>query len=182
MTATGKAENLLNQIASGDRKAYEALFRMYYAPMVLYAHRLLKNKEESEDVVADLFCDLWGKRQHLQTVESERDYLFILLRNKIVDSLRRKQKHQRQELTDYVSEESIEDTIFEVELYKQLHDAIESLPKKCAEVLRLKMQGLNDREIAKEVGIEYETVRSHTKRGISLLRRKIENPYLLLFL
>ena len=63
----------------------------------------------------------------------------------------------------------------------QLREAIENLPKKCAEVLRLKMEGLDDHEIAKRLGIQYETVRSHTKRGVVLLREKFDKTFLLLF-
>lgn len=172
--------DLLGRMALGDRKAYEELFRTHYASMVLYANRLMKDKAESEDLVADLFYDLWSKRQQLSAVKSDRNYLFVLLRNRIVDFLRREHRIRKEELADYASEDSVENAIFEVELYKQLYDAIETLPKKCAEVFRLKLQGLDDHEIAKILQIEYETVRSHSKRGISLLRGKMDNPYLLL--
>lgn len=173
MTENPDPENLITRIASGDSAAYDLLFRKYYASMVLYTERMLKNKSESEDLVIDLFCSLWNKRKQLQTVKSEKNYLFILLRNKIIDWLRHQKRFKNQELLDSIAEESPEDTAFEVELYVLLNKAIEKLPKKCSEVLQLKLAGFDDREISEKLGIQYETVRSHTKRGILLIRKKL---------
>lgn len=181
MTEVHNWQNLLVRIAAGDSAAYDLLFRKYYASMVLYADRVLKSKSESEDLVVDLFCSLWNKRSQLHEVKSEQGYIFALLRNKVIDLLRYKKRYRQEELMDFVSEESIEETIFEVELYAQLNEAIENLPKKCAEVLRLKMEGFDDHEIAKRLGIQYETVRSHTKRGVVLLRGKFDKTFLVLF-
>lgn len=169
--------DLLKRIASGDSQAYDCLFRKYYGPMVVYADRMLNHKSESEDLVIDLFCTLWNKRNQLQNIQSEENYLFILLRNKIIDLLRKQKRFKSEKLVDSFAEESVEDTTFEVELYVQLNEAIEHLPKKCAEVLRLKMEGLEDREISEKLGIRYETVRSHTKRGIMLIRKKFGKIY-----
>ena len=164
--------NLLAGVAAGDRKAYEALFRKYYAPMVLFEDGMLKERADSEDVVIDLFCSLWNKRAQLGEVTREKNYLFALLRNRIVDVLRHRKRYKREELHDSIPDTSAEDSMFEVELYVELKEAIENLPKKCAEVLRLKMEGCSDREISERLGIQYETVRSHTKRGVMLIRKR----------
>lgn len=82
-------------------------------------------------------------------------------------------------MRDFVSEDSVEEVIFEVELYARLNEAIDHLPRKCADVLRLKMEGLDDCEIAEKLGIQYETVRSHVKRGVGILRGKFDKTLLL---
>ena len=174
------AEQLLPQVAVGNEVAYDTLFRRYYAPMVLYADSRLHDREESEDIVTDLFCALWQKKQSLSDVRSDKDYLFILLRNRLVDHLRRGQSFRREELTDVYQDEPLEDTIFEVELYARLKEEIDRLPVKCAEVMRLKLEGWDDKEIAQLMNIGYETVRTHTKRGISLLRKKFSDTLLLI--
>lgn len=174
-------QNLLVRIANGDSAAYDLLFRKYYASMVLYADRILKNKSESEDLVVDLFYSLWNKRAQLSTVKGEQGYIFTLLRNKVIDLLRYKKRFHLEELRDFILEESIEETIFEMELYTQLNEAIKGLPEKCAKVLQLKMEGLDDHEIAEKIGIQYETVRSHSKRGLALLRAKFDKTILSLF-
>lgn len=165
-------QGILKRIASGNRDAYDLLFRKYYGPMVLYADRMLNHKSESEDLVIDLFCSLWNKRQQLVCVLSGEAWLFTLLRHKVIDLLRRRQRFRKEELTETLPDEPVEEAVFEVELYVKLNEEIERLPKKCAEVLRLKLEGYDDREISEKLRIKYETVRSHTKRGIFLIRKK----------
>ena len=172
-------QNLLARIAAGDTAAYDLLFRKYYASMVLYTDNILKNKSESEDLVSDLFCTLYNKRAKLAEVKFEKSYMFTLLHNRVIDVLRRKKRFQQEELRDFVSEDSVEEVIFEVELYARLNEAIDHLPRKCADVLRLKMEGLDDCEIAEKLGIQYETVRSHVKRGVGILRGKFDKTLLL---
>ena len=172
---------LLAAIAKGDRKAYEALFRKYYAPMVLFADGMLRDRAESEDVVVEFFCTLWTKRGHLKEVENGKTYLYAALRNRVVDALRERQRFRREELTDSIPDVSPAETMEEVELYVELERAIDNLPKKCAEVLRLKMEGKSDREISEQLGIESETVRSHTKRGVLLIRKRFGKIYSITF-
>ena len=172
-------QNLLARIAAGDTAAYDLLFRKYYASMVLYTDNILKNKSESEDLVSDLFCTLYNKRAKLAEVKFEKSYMFTLLHNRVIDVLRRKKRFQQEELRDFVSEDSVEEVIFEVELYARLNEAIDHLPRKCADVLRLKMEGLDDCEIAEKLGIQYETERSHVKRGVGILRGKFDKTLLL---
>lgn len=182
MDKTIPITGLIQRLSKGDSSAYDTLFRRYYASMVLYADNLLHDKEESEDLVIDLFTTLWQKRNTLPNIKSDKSFLFVLLRNKVIDTLRFKARFHQETLNDTLLEASIEDTIFEVELYTQLKDEIDKLPSKCAEVLRLKLDGLNDHEISELTHTQYETVRSHTKRGISLLRKKFNKSMLLFFL
>lgn len=172
MAELPRQDNLLAQIAMGNADAYDSLFRKYYSPMVLYADRMLKERADSEDVVGDLFYSLWSNRARLKEVKSEESYLFTLLHHRVIDVLRTRKRVRFEELSESVAQESPEETIFEVDLYAQLHQAIEKLPQKCAEVLRLKMEGYEDREISEKLGIQYETVRSHTKRGTMLIRKR----------
>ena len=174
--------SLMVRMSEGDSSAYDLLFRRYYAPMVLYADNLLHDREESEDLVIDLFTSLWQKRATLSDIKSDKSFLFILLRNKVIDTLRIKSRFRHEELTDSFFEESEEDTVSEIELYARLKAEIDKLPLKCAEVLRLKLDGLTDHEISEQINIQYETVRSHVKRGISLLRKKFDKSMLLFFL
>lgn len=182
MDETFSISGLMVRISEGDSTAYDTLFRRYYASMVLYADHFLHDKEESEDLVIDLFTSLWQKRKTFSNIKSDKSFLFILLRNKVIDFLRVKARFRKEELTDIFFEESVEETIFEVELYTRLKEEIDKLPRKCAEVLRLKLDGLDDHEISEQMNLQYETVRSHTKRGIALLRKKFDKSMLLFLL
>lgn len=153
---------------------FDTLFRLYYAPMVLYATRFFKEKETAEDVVQDVFMQLLSKNKTILVNKNMRNFLITVLHNKIIDRIRSDKKQQTERLNELWIEETIEETAFTVDLYARLYEEIEKLPVKNAQVMKLKLDGKDDHEIAEILGIKYETVRSHVKHGISSLRGKFD--------
>ena len=163
---------------------FDELFHKYYVPMVLYADRTLRDRHVSENVVQDVFVRLWKQYGTMDGERDLRNYLFVMVRNRMLDELRRRRVERK-----YRSEaarmdlESVEENIFEMELYERLYAAINRLPKKTAEVLRLKLMGMSYEDIAERQGISTETVHSHLRHGIVRLRGRISKDLLsLLFL
>ena len=136
--------------------SFDTLFRQFYAPMVLYADSRLNDREQAEDVVQDVFSKLLETGFSTGDPAKARQYLFTVLRNKVIDIFRYNQRHQRGELCDAPSDDSVEDSLFELELYER-HD---------------------DHEIAQMQGINYNTVRSRIYKGVVMLRGKF-NRHLL---
>lgn len=163
----------MNNRQSDRQKELGELFRTYYAPMVLYATRLFGNVTDAEDVVQDVFSQMLLSGQPLTVFGRVKAYLFTVLHNKIIDALRYQQRHRREALIDVHVGDSLEEAIFELDVYARLYEEIEKLPVKNAHVLQLKLQGKSDREIAALLDIKYETVRSHVKHGIASLRGKL---------
>ena len=158
------------------------LFRAWYVPMVLYATRFVDGRAAAEDAVQDVFVRLVSIHDRIDAQRDTKSLLFTMLHHHLVDQFRREGKMQRTKLTEALLEESPEQTLVEMELYQRLCEAIDTLPRKNAEVMRMKMEGLDDHEIAQRLGISYETVRSHVKHGVVALRGKLSDPKLLLLL
>lgn len=170
----------LKQIKTiGATTDYDALFRTYYAPMVLFATRLLKDKEAAEDIVQEVFVQLIQQGKTIDERKSISNYLITILHNKIIDVFRKAKHMPTEHLDEQLVEETVENTVLEIDLYTKLYEEVEKLPEKNAQVMRLKLQGKSDHEIAEILGIKYETVRSHVKHGISKLRDKFDLVLLL---
>lgn len=167
-------------LADSGMADVEMLFRKYYAPMVLYALKAVKDKDVAEDVVQDVFSRIIQKGDHLTLGERASYLLFTSLRNAVIDYQRRSARHYEEPMADAPDEFSIEDSIFEIELYQQLYDAIKSLPAKNRRVLELRLEGMDEHAIAEELGISYETVRSHIKHATERLRTKLGTSYLVI--
>lgn len=151
--------------------------------MVIFADRTLHDRQTSENVVQDVFAKLWQQYDEMREKEDLKNYLFVMVRNKILDELRRKRVELKylSRAADFISE-SVEDNTFEMDLYDRLYEAIRQLPKKNAEVMRLKLMGMSNEDIAERLGIKYETVHSHLRHGITSLREKFDRNLLSLIL
>lgn len=158
------------------------LFRAWYVPMVLYATRFVGCRAAAEDAVQDVFVRLVSISDRIDASRGTKNLLFTMLHHHLIDQLLRAGKMQRTALTERPLEESHEQTLVEMELYQRLCQAIDMLPRKNAEVMRMKMEGMDDHDIAEALGISYETVRSHVKHGVTALRGKLRDPMLLLLL
>ena len=98
----------LKQIkTTGASTDYDALFRKYYAPMVLFATRLLKDKEAAEDMVQEVFVQLLQPGKPLDERKNISSYLITILHNKIIDVFR-KEKHMP---TEHLDEQLVEETV-----------------------------------------------------------------------
>ena len=65
--------------------SFDTLFRQFYAPMVLYADSRLNDREQAEDVVQDVFSKLLETGFSTGDPAKARQYLFTVLRNKVID-------------------------------------------------------------------------------------------------
>lgn len=158
----------------GGADVYDSLFRQYYAPMVLYAMRMLQNQEEAEDVVQEVFVRLMS-RENVEVGEKSQGLLFTMLHNRIIDKVRVDGRHRMASLSEMKGDiASEQDSAFEIELYAKLYQEIELLPRKNREVMRMKMKGMNDHDISEQLGISIETTRSHVKHGVKALRKKFD--------
>ncbi len=161
--------------------AFDSLFREYYPAMMLYACRVCPSEEMAKDMVQDVFVRLLDKQKKTGELQDNKSYLFRMLHNRIIDELRSQKVRQADNLTHDVAEDSFENTLFEIELYQRLYAEIERLPLKTSSVLKLRMAGKNDHEIAETLGMKLETVRSHRKYALKLLRKKFTDKQLSIF-
>ena len=63
--------------------------------------------------------------------------------------------------------------MMEEEVYRELYDAVRRLPARCRDIFILKLDGADNRDIARQLDITEETVRSQLRRGKEILRRKL---------
>ena len=79
------------------KERFQRLFRDYFGSMCAFATRYLEDGEEAKDVAHDVFCYLWEHPAELERVEDERNYLYVVTRNKCLDILRRRSARSRYE-------------------------------------------------------------------------------------
>ncbi|HEY1216183.1 MAG TPA: sigma factor, partial [Bryobacteraceae bacterium] len=86
---------LLQTFRAGDPAAFEKVFRLYYKPLHMQAYLLLKDSDEAEDQVQQLFTDIWNRQLYTKPRQSIKAYLHAALRNRCLNHLIRTNIHTR---------------------------------------------------------------------------------------
>ena len=164
----------------GDEIAYAILYRRYVGVLFAYGKKILPNEAAVEDLIQDLFIDLWQTRDRLSDVDAPKFYLFRSLRRRIHKSLQPENKlSQSWEFTDEdilpVTLPSEFYIIEEEDSQKQkdnLNSSLKSLPLRQYEVLMLRYyQDFTYSEISAILDIHEQSVRNLIQRAVSKLRQ-----------
>ena len=171
-------KELLLQVANGDEAAYKTLFTLYWDRIYSTALVFTKSREMSQDLAQDVFARIWIKRQKLKDVLRFDSFLFITARNLILDRLRQKVLTCEYEVTlaEYFRDSSLIpcNKVELKEMEEIIHRGVHDLPKQQQTAFNLsRFQGLRHEEIAIQMGISKESVKSHIVRAISSLRKYV---------
>lgn len=164
----------LQQLSCGKAEAYRQLFLRYYSLLGVFAYRYLSDKQLCEDVVHDVFLELYQQKDRFLTISALKTYLYNAVRNRCIDFLRHYKVEERHAALLMAQEEVFyEDQVLEAEVYTLLKKAIAELPGQTRRVYDLILQGYSNPEIAEKMGLTEEAVKAHRKRGKKLLREKL---------
>lgn len=178
----------LPAISQGNEKAFEALFREQYAPLCRFALRFTGDHDEAEELVQEVFYQLWENRMKINISITPAGYLFRSVQNRYLNKV--KHLKVRQSYADHQNSRNdhaapADSEVRSKELEKQINSAMDSLPEQCGKVFRLsRNEGLKYSEIAKELGISEKTVENHMGKALRLLRENLREylPLLLIIL
>jgi len=163
---------------------FDAIFNHYYPSLVLFALKLTGNREESEEIVQDVFIRFWIKESVLSINYSIKAFLFKSVFHASLDHLRKEavlKKRKEQFFINYEDSVEFRDPILEEELDIAIRKAISELPAQCQKIFKLKrQQGLSYKEIASQLNISQRTVEVQISRAIKQLKKKLV-PLLLIF-
>lgn len=173
--------------------AFEELFRLYYPRLKKYAVGILHNSNEAEDLVQDVFYQLWKNWSQIDQEKNISSYLFTTLKNKCLNTLRHKiveeeytlqqSKYKAEELYHISFKETDEFVSMEKQLTKELETIISGMPPKCQEAFRLKwFEGKKIREIAEIMKISTTMVDKHLAKGLHIAREKMDPSMFIFFL
>ncbi len=177
---------IVRNIVSGDMKAFEMLFNDYYEKLGNFAYHYLKDKDNAEDVVQELFSKLWINREKLSVETTINAYLFGAVRNACLNRL----KHQKVK-SAYISEavngmdydDFIPNKVDAVDLSNLIRSSISDLPTERQKIFLLsREQGLKYQEIANKQGISVKTVEAQMGKALRFLRERLKEYLVILLL
>jgi RNA polymerase sigma-70 factor (ECF subfamily) len=164
------SEAILKRIADGDQNAVQDCLKAYGGLVWSLARRMLRNTEEAEDAVQEIFVDIWKNAARFDPAQaSETTYIAMIARRRLIDRIRFTQRR--------ISTDSLEDILAEPagssdkEMQtlvegREAMKALDELRPEQRQVLQLSIiHGLSHQEIADAIGMPLGTVKTHARRG-----------------
>ncbi|MCK9437587.1 MAG: RNA polymerase sigma-70 factor [Synergistaceae bacterium] len=179
-----------------NRTEFEKIYVSHYSRMKRFAQEYVIREEDAENIVQDVFVDLWEQNLLLVTHTKLFAYLFTALKNRCIDFLRHKTvvQHTAVKMQDdytkalqmkFQSLEAFDEQLFtEPDIETIIQNAIENLPEKCREIFILnKIEGKKQKVIAQELNISINTVENQMAIAYKKLKEILKDhiPLLLFF-
>lgn len=160
------------------------IFDTYYEALVSYGCRFIALRDECEDVVQDIFVDLWEKDLMFPDEISLKVYLYKATRNKCFNFIKHtkvKDKYAANNIQLLEDDNLFLEQILEEEIVRQLHKAIELLPERKKEIIKMSLIGLKNTEIAEALDIKLQTVKTLKSQSYVILRSQFKDLESLLY-
>ncbi|MDD4921894.1 MAG: RNA polymerase sigma-70 factor [Bacteroidales bacterium] len=171
-----------------NNTSFEDLYVLYYSRMKRFAKEYVLLEEDAENIVHDVFTDLWERWDVLSSHNNLFAFLFLSLKNKCIDFLRHKATVQKVESAtieeyqlalrvNYYSLESFDQNLFtEKDIETIINKALDHLPEQCRKIfVKNKIEGKKQKEIAEELNISVNTVENQMAIAYKKLRKELKD-------
>lgn len=181
---SGISDELISRARTGDSKAYDAIVLAYVVDLVRFASIMLKNRDGAEDVVQEVFLQVWMRRESLPATDRLGPYLYRAIRNRVIDTIRAETTRKRY-YTQLAAEPGYGTSHADVMTARNemeetnetsgiLETAVNALTERQRMVLMLRYeQGLTHAQVAEVLGISLRAAEQLAKRALIVLRSQI---------
>jgi len=175
-------QEMLEPIRQVESPEFEKLFRKYYSELCSYLRIFIKDKDDIEEIVQEVFLNIWEQRCDFYSKENIRAYLYKAVKNRAINYHKhlavRLKTVEDIKLLFMHKYDDVEKNFDGEELLQVLDKAVQTLPKRCKEVFVLtKINELSYKETAEIMGISIKTVEIQLSIAVKKLR-KLLKPYL----
>ncbi len=151
-----------------------------YPRLLSYCLKYIDDRMIADEIVEDCMFYLWERRRDMEKVKDLKSYLYIMVRNKALAYLKEDRKVVSMEIPETISD-FVDEYVLEEEVHAVLLNALKKLPEKCRRVFELScLDGLKYKDIAEDMNISINTVKSQRARAIELLRIQLKDYAVLL--
>ncbi len=169
----------LRKVRNGDVKVFEEIFHQYYPGMCSYADSLIKKSNVAEEVVQDVFYNIWKNRADLHIKNSLQSYLYRSVFNNSMMYLRKAKKeltlNEQWADSQFTSKENPSEEMDARELDAALLLALQELPERTREIFNLsRFEGLKYMEIADKLSVSVKTVEANMGKALRALRLSLD--------
>jgi RNA polymerase sigma-70 factor (ECF subfamily) len=170
----------VDALSAGDVAAFERLYRKLEPKLYAFAMKLVRNREDTEEIVQEVFLKLWEKRASLDPAQNLHGYLYTTAKNLVYNKARHRVYEFAfgQYLADYgtVAENSTQLTMEHQEVAQLFEEACASMPPVRRQVFVMsRTDGLSNSEIATALNTSTSNIENHINKALKMLREKFKS-------
>ncbi|WP_276880358.1 RNA polymerase sigma factor [Bacteroides heparinolyticus] len=180
-----EAQALVKALKEGNQLAFSIVYKTYAAQIFSLAFKYLLNKELAEDAVQNLFLKLWLKKEEIDETKPINRYLFTILKNDLLNTLRDLKKNIYL-LEDCLSmvlelEDNSQNENLKQEQMNIIQQALEQLSPQRRKVFEMKVSGkYSNQEIADKLNLSINTIKFQYSQSLKQIRSTVRELSLLL--
>lgn len=171
------SKELLEKLKKGDDEAFEELYNSYREPALRFCNSILKDTEESENIIQEVFIKIWNRRSTINPELNFTSYLFTIIKNRVFDYLKEIKKNEflREKFWEKVMEYQAIDNDVKEERFAKVKEAVENLSEKRKIIIKLNYEeGKSYEEIANQLNISKNTVKNQLVKAKQVIRKQLE--------
>ena len=184
-------DKLWKKIQQGDTTAFELLYHILYKGLCQYASQLIKDRHDAEEVVQDVFVNIWNKRKEIVSQDmSIRNYCYRLVHNQCLDALRRYNTRRASFVhllpseawvkisETYGFDEFIVERLESEDTEKKIRQIVGKLPVKCREIFNMsRFENMSNEEIASKLKLSENTVKTQIYRALQKIKDGLNDEH-----
>jgi RNA polymerase sigma-70 factor (family 1) len=170
-------EQLVIQLQESNKRAFEEIYDRYWYKLFCIAYHQVGSREESEELVHDIFESLWNKRQET-SIRNLSTYLVIAMKYRITNFIKSQitwRKYQEYLILNKIHETYSTDEIVQFsDLSRAVDEVMGKLPEKTSRVFQLsRFENQSVKEISDELHMSEKAVEYHITKSLKALKESL---------
>lgn len=176
-------DGLPHSVMLDDKSSFERIYRQYWSGLYIYSFNVLRERELCEDIVQEVFTDLWERKHDVQILDL-KCYLYQSVKYQIFNHFR-KSKYRKELLAEFAmitAEPGPADANEMQELKTQMKEVVSKLPERRRIIFEMsRNEGLSNKEIAESLDISPQTVKNQLSVALEFIRKSLGSFYSFFF-
>ena len=165
--------------------AYKSHFDTLYVPLCLFSNKYVGNLNTAKDLVQEVFIKIWEDQVTFKNENAIKSYLYTAVKNKSLNFIKgpyhtSSTSYSREELEKMETEAFFLREVVITETATIIENAVNTLPKKCAQIIKLSLKEYSNKEIAQELSISVNTVKAQKRIAYQKLRPILKESFFLI--
>ena len=155
--------------------AFKHFFESFYPSVCVFARKYLRDEAIAKDFAQESFIEYWKKKENFTDIKAIKGFIYTVTKNKCLNELKLHRVSGNSAKEEILTDEYFYDLIFEEETYAIVHHSVNTLAPQSRKIVWLSMEGKKNQEIAEQLTISVNTVKTLKKNAYKALRNQLKD-------